>query len=82
MNTGDSSEAMRVVTWRDGTVTQGNVERCQGGADLIGHWVVRGPDGNEAEGPLVDGKRHGNWLFRSRSGRVTEQSYVHGEYVR
>ena len=43
-----------------------------------GHWIERW-DGGGAEGPYVNGKRHGPWVFVSEEGRVSEGPYVHGK---
>jgi len=44
-----------------------------------GHCVIE-KDGVVAEGPVVDGKKHGHWVLRSADGLVAESPYVNGEW--
>ena len=52
-------------------------------------WHVKNSAGDNvtftAEGPMVDGKRHGNWVLRTADGDVIEGPYVddkrHGHWV-
>ena len=47
---------------------------------LDGHWALSYSDGTVAEGPFVDGERHGHWVIRRAPGDwVEEGPYVDGE---
>jgi len=44
-----------------------------------GYWVEEYLFGDVREGPYVDGKRHGHWVWRGADGEVmTERNYVDG----
>ena len=43
---------------------------------LAGSCAVRG---NVDEGPYVDGKKHGDWVFRFANGSVREGPFVDGK---
>ena len=45
---------------------------------MHGDWVIRSPSGTVAEGPDVDDKRHGQWVWRYASGGTETVTYVNG----
>ena len=44
-----------------------------------GHLAYQDSDGDEFEGPVVNGKKHGHWVERYAGGQVWEGPYVDGE---
>ena len=63
-------------TWRT-SVGEGEL---RGGKQFIGVGFFVTPMALWVEGPYVEGKRHGHWIWRLRDGTVWEGPYVDGEF--
>ena len=73
-----------LIYYGDYIVSESTGEMAQGYRQ--GHWLVRDFEMESvAEGPYVDGKKHGHWVLQWHSGKVLEGPYVdgrrHGHFV-
>ncbi len=81
---GNMPDGKGTLSWystkeKDGTQTQSKRSESTGHyrrGKMQEQWIIRFTYGTE-EGPYVDGKRHGQWIFRDRGGNVRSKgSYV------
>ena len=76
---GGSAQGTGTLTWVRGDQETDEAGLLQDG-QKTGRWVDRYADGSGvAEGPYVEGERHGDWVLRGANGTLVEAHYVEGE---